>query len=193
MRLVPITCILVVVCIVTCCDAATNVSIDASDAGSLYICDGCVKDVVRPNGILVAGYIQGIAHYPTADVGGPITHAELSFLPFTDPISHSLSIYAFATGGAAATYGDASKGTLLGSLTLPDNVSTPLKFDVTNFLKGTQAPYVAFNFRNNGTAIFAPPQLSVTFVPEPSTLTLVAISFAAFTVRRCKSVPYNLA
>jgi hypothetical protein len=63
-------------------------------------------------------------------------------------------------------------------------------FDVTEFVAATNAQYLAFNLRTDGTYLFSslennyghPAQLHVTSIPEPNTLTLAAFGFLALLI-----------
>src|SRR4051812_33175790 len=173
---------------VNCCYATTTVSISASDAGSLYVCDGCAHDVNRADPELAGGnYIQGVVRFPTALIGGPVTHAELSFMPFADAITQTVDIYGSASGGATITYSDAFIGSRLGALATPFGNSSPLTFNVTSFLASAHVPYVEFSVRSSGTAQFYQPQLNVTFIPEPTTATLLLLGMLGCVGRQMRT------
>lgn len=184
--------------------ASTNVVINPSATGSLYTCSGCNHNVA--NFLLVAGYIQGIVRFPTAQIKGPVTEATFTVNPYALPLGDlTVDVYGIASGTGTATYGDAFAGVPLGQLVLPANLGfgKDASFDVTAFLATANVPYVGFNLRtNSGTDDFSSlsenyghaSQLHVTFVPEPSAAALLSIGvLGSLNARRRKSVRHNRA
>jgi hypothetical protein len=180
---------------------STSIVINPTATGSLYTCSGCNHSVA--NFLLVAGYIQGIVRFPTAQITGPITQATFTVNPSALPLGDlTVDVYGIASGTGTATYADAFAGVPLGQLILPPNLGfgQDASFDVTAFLASANVPYVGFNLRtNSGTDDFSsrsenyghPSQLHVTFVPEPPTIALGVAALAALSTRRRKSVPQS--
>jgi hypothetical protein len=181
-----------IVCLLACSRVAvagTDVLIAPSDSGTLSICGSCSPDVTRfaGGGMLVNGYLQGVARFPTQQITSPVAHAELILSPNGPLGGPSLDIYGIASGGNLATYDDYLKGTLLGSYTIPNSVFTlgTATFDVTDFVAKQHVPFVGFDFRTaSALDYFTAPQLHVTFVPEPTTTTLLLLGMLGCGWRR---------
>jgi hypothetical protein len=161
--------------------------------GSLYVCQGC-NTVVDGMYLMASGYIQGDVKFSSAALHGQhVQQAVLTVNPYGLPLwDKTVDVYGYGTSIAAQDVTDANAGTLLGTLLLPDNLGygQDAQFDVTSFVAGLNAPYIAFNLRtdNGGTDVFSslehnydhPAQLRVmTTVPEPGSLALMGLGLAA--------------
>ena len=165
---------------------AVPIVINPSSDGSLYTCDDC--NHVPANFVLVAYYIQGAVIFPTAAITESIGQALFSVNPNGLPLwAPSIDVYGFISSSREVSYENANSGQFLGAFVLPGNLGfgQDAYFDVTGFLRNVSSPYVGFNLRAplSGPDDFSslsnnlghPSQLSVTFVPEPSSLTLFAV------------------
>lgn len=165
---------------------ASLVTIDPASDGSLYTCAGCT--VVSDGAyVLASGYIQGVVKFPTTAIPATITQAFLTLNPYALPLfGESVDVYGYGTPLGPLADTDANAGTFLGTLFLPAGLGygQDVLFDVTAFVAGTVAPYLAFNLRSVGTAVFSsleynyghPAQLLVTTaVPEPAAIFLVVL------------------
>lgn len=160
--------------------------IDPTSDGAIYTCAGC--NPVSNGELLVSGYIQGVVKFSSAGIDGVVESALLSVNPLALPLwGPIVDVYGYGTELGALDASDGFAGTFLGSWTLPSlTYGQDAFFDVTSFVAGTNAPFVAFNLRTapGGTDVFSsleqnyghPAQLTVTTrsVPEPSTLGLFA-------------------
>lgn len=162
--------------------ATADVTINPTSDGSLYVCSGC--NVVSDGAyVLTAGYIQGAVKFSSAPIaGGHVTQAFLTLNPYGLPLwGNEVAVYGYGTTEGQLTVADADAGTYLGTLTLPPNLGygQDAFFDVTAFVASTQAPYLAFNLRSEGSNVFSsleynyghPAQLVVT-VPEAGSTSL---------------------
>lgn len=158
--------------------------IDPTSDGSLYVCAGC--NVVSEGAyVLVSGYIQGDVKFASNSISGTVTQALLSLNPYALPLfGGEVAIYGFGTSIGALDESDADAGVLLGTLVLPANLGygEDVYFDVTSFVTGTNAPFLAFNLRTTDTDVFSsleynyghPSQLLVTTaVAEPAPIALI--------------------
>ena len=160
---------------------ASTIVIGPSDDGSVYP-NG---NVVTIQYLLASITIQGVVEFPMSSIASPITRAYLSVNPYGLPLwDLSVSMYGYESSDGALTSSDYNAGTFLGTLMLPDrlNYGQDAFFDVTSFLQTVGGPYVGFNLRTDaGTDVFSslesnyghPAQLTVTMVPEPSTVLLL--------------------
>ena len=159
--------------------------IDPTSDGSLYVCPGC-SIVSEGDYVLVSGYIQGDVKFASNSISGAVTQALLSLNPYGLPLSgNEVAIYGYGTAIGALDDTDADAGTLLGVLILPANLGygEDVYFDVTSFVAGTNAPFLAFNLRTTDTDVFSslefnyghPSQLLVTTtaIAEPASAALL--------------------
>jgi hypothetical protein len=159
--------------------------IDPTSDGSLYVCPGC-NIVSEGDFVLVSGYIQGDVKFASNSISGTVTQALLSLNPYGLPLfGNEVAIYGYGTAIGALDDSDADAGTLLGILILPANLGygEDVYFDVTSFVAGTIAPFLAFNLRTTDTDVFSslefnyghPSQLLVTTtaIAEPAPLALL--------------------
>ena len=108
--------------------------------------------------VLVSGYIQGDIKFASNSISGAVTQALLSLNPYGLPLfGNEVSIYGYGTAIGALDDSDADAGTLLGILILPANLGfgEDVYFDVTTFVAGTNAPFLAFNLRTTDTDVFS--------------------------------------
>ena len=164
--------------------------IDPTSDGSLYVCAGC-NIVSEGDYVLVSGYIQGDVKFASGSIPGTITQALLSLNPYGLPLYGSeVAIYGYGTAIGALDDSDADAGVLLGTLVLPATLGfgEDAYFDVTNFVAGTNAPFLAFNLRTTDTDVFSslefnyghPSQLIVTTaLPEPAPIALILAGLVA--------------
>jgi hypothetical protein len=131
--------------------------IDPTSDGSLYVCPGC--NVVSEGAyVLVAGYIQGDVKFASNSISGTIAQVLLSLNPYALPLFGSeVAIYGYGTSIGALDESDADAGVLLGTLVLPANLGygEDVYFDVTSFVAGTNAPFLAFNLRTTDVDVFS--------------------------------------
>lgn len=157
--------------------------------GAIYTCVGC-NPVADGAYVLVAGYIQGIVKFSTAQIGPNLTQATLSLNPYGLPLfDKTVDVYGYGTSEGSLTAADGFAGTYLGTWQIPENLGygQDTYFDVTAFLATVNAPYVAFNLRSDsGTDVFSsleynyghPAQLSLTTVPVPGGVVLFGSALA---------------
>lgn len=173
---------------------ALPITINPVADGSLYTCAGC-NTVSDGAYVLTSGYIQGAVKFSTASITGIVSKALLTLNPYGLPLwGSTVDVYGYGTTIGALDVTDANAGTLLGTLTLPANLSygQDAYFDVTALFTSANSPYVAFNLRSTGTDVFSsmeynyghPSQLLVTTVPEPCSIALVAVGLLALRTRR---------
>ena len=159
--------------------------IDPTSDGSLYVCPGC-SIVSEGAYVLVSGYIQGDIKFASNSISGAVTQALLSLNPYGLPLfGNEVSVYGYGTAIGALDDSDADAGVLLGVLILPANLGygEDAYFDVTSFVAGTNAPFLAFNLRTTDTDVFSslefnyghPSQLLVTTtaIAEPAPVALL--------------------
>jgi len=166
--------------------------IDPTSDGSLYVCPGC-NIVSEGDYVVAAGYIQGDVKFASNSISGAVTQALLSLNPYALPLfGTEVSVYGYGTAIGALDDSDADAGVLLGVLILPANLGygEDAYFDVTSFVAGTNAPFLAFNLRTTGTDVFSslefnyghPSQLLVTTtapVAEPAPVALLLAGLLA--------------
>jgi hypothetical protein len=174
--------------------AAQTVVKPTSD-GSLYTCTGC-NTVSDGAYVLASGYIQGDVKFSMASLQGPQSKVLLTVNPYGEPLwDKTVDVYGYGTSVGALAASDANAGTFLGALVLPDNLGDgqDASFDVTSFVNGVHAPFVAFNLRTTGTDVFSsleynhghPSELLATAlpaaaaVPEPANASLMLAAIAA--------------
>lgn len=163
--------------------------IDPTSDGSLYVCGGC-NIVSDDSYVLVGGYIQGDVKFASGSIPGAITQALLSLNPYGLPLfGNEVAIYGYGTALGALDDSDADAGVLLGTLILPATLGygEDAYFDVTSFVAGTSAPFLAFNLRTSDTDVFSslefnyghPAQLVVTTIAEPAPMALILAGLLA--------------
>ena len=170
--------------VIVCCSPAISLAvptltINPNSDGSIYTCDGC-NPVSDSSSVLVAGYIQGVVKFSSAEITAPVAQAFLTLNPYTLPLfGRNLEVYGYGTTLGQLDETDGNAGALLGTLVLPLNLGfgEDAFFDVTAFVNAVNAPYLGFNLRSaGGTDDFSslelnyghPSQLLITFlVPEP--------------------------
>jgi hypothetical protein len=163
---------------------SSQITVSPSSDGSLYTCTGCT--VVSDGAyVLVSGYIQGAVKFPTAAIPEAITQAILTLNPYGLPLfGEVIDVYGYGTALGQLDETDANAGTFLGALVVPDDIGygDDIAFDVTAFVLGTEAPFIAFNVRSAGLDVFSslefnyghPSQLLVTAeAPEPASMVLM--------------------
>jgi hypothetical protein len=167
-------------------NAATVARINPSDDG--WADDGYwvyTHDYVE----VTAGGYCGEIEFPMAAVPQPISQATLSVNPYGLPLPvTTIAVYGYPDTDGRITAADWNVGTFLGNWSLPTNLAygQDVFFDVTTFLRNVSSPYVGFNLRpvsGGGADVFSsleynyghPSQLTVTSIPEPSTVVLLGI------------------
>lgn len=161
---------------------ALTVTINPSADGSLYICEEC-NTVSDGNYVYMNSYVQGLVKFSTSQISKQISSATLTLNPYGLPLwGKTVDVYGYGTSIAKLDVSDANTGSFLGRLMLPDDLGygEDAYFDVTSFVASVNSPYVAFNLRSLGDNLFSsleynyghPSQLLVTFVPEPTPVSL---------------------
>jgi len=110
----------------------------------------------------------------------------------------TVDIFGFSSNDGILTSSDYNAGTLLGTLTLRDDLTygEDSFFDVTGFINSVSSSYVGFNLRTTGTDVFSSleynyghsAQLNVenVDVPEPSTLAIMLLGLGGIFTTRFK-------
>lgn len=161
---------------------ALTVTINPSADGSLYICEEC-NTVSDGNYVYMNSYVQGLVKFSTSQISKQISSATLTLNPYGLPLwGKTVDVYGYGTSIAKLDVSDANAGSFLGTLVLPEDLGygEDAYFDVTSFVASVNSPYVAFNLRSLGDNLFSsleynyghPSQLLVTFVPEPTPISL---------------------
>jgi hypothetical protein len=177
---------------------AGTVTINPSDDAALYVLDGGVV-VSKGQYLLVSGYIQGAAKFPTDQITGTVTQAFLTVNPYGLPLSgFNIDVYGIKSTTGLITESDANAGVFLGTWHIPQSLGygQDAFFDVTDFIASADTPFVGFDLRDGPgeTDVFSskwinyghPEQLIVTTIPEPSTIALVAASLASLGLARAR-------
>lgn len=163
---------------------ANALLIDPSDDGSIYS-NGNVSDSAY---LMASGSIQAVVEFSLSGVGSSVSSAQLSLNPYGLPLwDKTVDIFGFSSNDGILTSSDYNAGTLLGTLTLRDDLTygEDSFFDVTGFINSVSSSYVGFNLRTTGTDVFSSleynyghsAQLNVenVDVPEPSTLAIMLL------------------
>ncbi|MEO8751609.1 MAG: PEP-CTERM sorting domain-containing protein [Casimicrobiaceae bacterium] len=176
---------------------ASLIAIDPVSDGSLYTCEGCTV-VSDGDYVVTAGYIQGAIKFPSAPIAAAVLQAVLTINPYGLPLfGPYVDVYGYGTFLGQLDASDANAGTVLGTLALPENLDygQDAFFDVTAFVSSTAAPFLAFNLRSTGSNVFssleynyghASQLLVVTAAPEPGSMALVLVGFAAAMGTACR-------
>ena len=162
--------------------------VEPTSDGSLYLCAGC-NTVSDGDYVLASGYIHGDVKFSMASLQGPQSQVLFTLNPYGEPLwGKDVAIYGFASSIAALDASDATAGTYLGTLVLPDNLGygQDASFDVTAFVNGVHSPYVGFDLRTTNVDVFSsleynyghPSELLATAgpaaaVPEPANASLM--------------------
>lgn len=156
--------------------------------GSLYVCAGC-NPVSDGDYVLASGYIHGDVKFSMASLQGPQSQVLFTLNPYGEPLwGKNVDIYGYASSIGALDASDATAGTFIGTLVLPDNLGygQDASFDVTAFVNSVHSQYVGFDLRTTGTDVFSsleynyghPSELlataaPVSAVPEPANASLM--------------------
>ncbi|ABD79701.1 PEP-CTERM sorting domain-containing protein [Saccharophagus degradans] len=174
---------------------ANALLIDPSDDGSIYS-NGNVSDSAY---LMASGSIQAVVEFSLSGVGSSVSSAQLSLNPYGLPLwDKTVDIFGFSSNDGILTSSDYNAGTLLGTLTLRDDLTygEDSFFDVTGFINSVSSSYVGFNLRTTGTDVFSSleynyghsAQLNVenVDVPEPSTLAIMLLGLGGIFTTRFK-------
>jgi hypothetical protein len=169
-----------------------------SDNANTYVnpnADGYIMDTgtVHTGSYLMTGADRrGIVEFSMRTIEGPISHAELSLIPYSLPLlGNPLQVYGYTSTDGVLTVDDYSRGTYLGSWTLPElwtEGAPGTTFDVTQFLRGVTTTYAGFNLRADGVNSFSSlefnygrtAQLIITngeVIPEPASCAAMLAGF----------------
>lgn len=168
--------------------AGDTITLNPVDDGSLYTCSTCSPNPFRSY-VEVSGNIVGDIDFSTAAFQGKVGTALLSVNPYGLPLwGLQLDVYGYANSSATISMSDLASPTFIGVWNIPATLKygQDTFFDVTNFLGTVNTPYVNFILKDAyGTDIFSsteynyghPSQLTVTTVPEPSSLAMLLGGF----------------
>lgn len=175
--------------------AANALLIDPSDDGSIY----SNGNVLNSSYLMASGSIQAVVEFSLSGVSSSVSSAQLSLNPYGLPLwDKTVDIFGYSSNDGILTSSDYNAGTLLGTLTLSDDLvyGEDSFFDVTSFINSVSSSYVGFNLRTTGTDIFSSleynyghsAQLSIenVAVPEPSILAIMLLGLGGIFVGRSK-------
>jgi MYXO-CTERM domain-containing protein len=170
--------------------ATIDLTLNPSSDGSLYTCAGC-NTVSEGAYLMASGTIQGAVKFSSAQVASQVASAFLTVNPYGLPLWDStVDVYGYGTETGTLVAADANAGTFLGTLVLPANLGygQDASFDVSDFIRATQASFYAFNLRSDSTDVFSsleynyghPAQLLLSYatpvdVPEPAGLAFAGL------------------
>ena len=176
-------CVMLLASILNTAIASNQIIINPTSDGSIYNWNGTLTVFsdfyvqAASNG----GIWQGIIKFPMSSINEPSSRVLLSVNPYGTPVdSKALQVYGFSSNNSQLNATDYDAGALLENWYLPTTLSwgQDAYLDVTQFVQNASGPYVCFNLRSSG--IFQlcslsykydhPSQLTVTTVPEPSSI-----------------------
>lgn len=171
--------------------SAAQTIVKPTSDGTVFACDGC-------NGVSEGAYVtltstgQGEIKFSMAELHARQSEVLLAINPYGEPLwGKHVDVYGTGTSTPQLVNADVDTGTFLGTLVLPDGLGfgQDATFDVTNFINGVHAPYVAFNLRSDGLDLFSsieynyghPSELLATAaaVPEPANASLMLAGLMA--------------
>ena len=175
---------------------ANALLIDPSDDGSIYS-NGNVSNSAY---LMASGSIQAVVEFSLNGVSSSVSNAQLSINPYGLPLwDKTVDIFGYSSNDGILTSSDYNAGTLLGTLTLRDDLTygEDSFFDVTSFINSVSSNYVGFNLRTTGTDVFSSleynyghsAQLSIenVDVPEPSTLAIMLLGLGGIIATRSRN------
>lgn len=175
--------------------AANALLIDPSDDGSIY----SNGNVSNSSYLMASGSTQAVVEFSLSGVSSSVSSAQLSLNPYGLPLwDKTVDIFGYSSNDGILTSSDYNAGTLLGTLTLSDDLvyGEDSFFDVTSFINSVSSSYVGFNLRTTGTDIFSSleynyghsAQLSIenVAVPEPSILAIMLLGLGGIFASRSK-------
>ncbi|HBG27726.1 MAG: hypothetical protein A2Y10_19215 [Planctomycetes bacterium GWF2_41_51] len=150
--------------------------------------------LILPTSVLLEGSIhigdtkQGVFAFPTSQITKPVANATLSISSYASKVLLTeIGVYGYENSDNSITLSDYNAGTFIGIWDIPPNLSygKDIFFDVTPFLQGADSSFVKFNLRGVSGSLGAfcsldsnlghPSQLTVTLVPEPTTIALMLL------------------
>ena len=154
------------------------------------------------------GVMRGVVEFPLSSITGSIRSAVISVSPAGTPIhDNTVEVYAYESNDGLLTVDDFDAGVFIGILNLPDslNIGDDAFFDVTDYLRTANSPFVGFVFRTESLVGLMslednygrPAQLTVSTSPNAvpatpgGTLLLTAIALVgavAFVQRRGRKI-----
>jgi hypothetical protein len=129
--------------------------IDPSDDGSIYSDGNVITDAY----LMADGSIHGVVEFSLDSITtDSIIEATLSINPYLLPLQdETVDIFGYESNDGILTSNDYNAGTFLGTWVMPEGLGfgEDTFFDVTDFIRTVDSPYVGFSLRANNTDSFS--------------------------------------
>jgi len=129
--------------------------IDPSDDGSIYSDGNVITDAY----LMADGSIHGVVEFSLDSITtDSIIEATLSINPYGLPLhDETVDIFGYESNDGILTSNDYNAGTFLGTWVMPEGLGygEDTFFDVTDFIRTVDSPYVGFNLRTDDGDFFS--------------------------------------